>query len=206
MKNGIVLGGALLLSGSQATQALEITPLLGFRGGGEFVDTVENKKHMTSSSEVYGLIISGAPYDRGKQFEVYFSHQSTEIRSIPNPSTPSPQEDVDVPLRISYLHFGGTAPITDEKKLKTYVSGGLGFTYLTPDFSGLESDLLGSLSLGLGMRMPMTERIDLRLETRLLATLVNSNSGILCSGGCVIKVNGSAFYQGEVFAGVAFRF
>ena len=191
---------------AQTAQAVEVTPLLGFRGGGEFVDTVENKKHITSSSETFGLIIGGEPYDRGKRFEVYFSHQSTEISSINIPVETAPSNIVDVPLKISYLHFGGTAPISDDDKMKTFVSGGLGFTYLSPDFTGLESDLLGSLSIGLGLRMPMSERISLRLETRLLATLVNSNSTILCSGGCTIRVNGSAYYQGEVFAGISFGF
>lgn len=202
----LALASALLAGQALPARALELTPLLGFRGGGEFIDTVENKRHITSSSDTFGLIIGSAPYDRGKRFEVYFSHQSTEVSSIKIQTGAAPASVVDVPLKISYLHFGGTTPITDEKKMQTFVSGGLGFTYLSPDFSGLESDLLGSLSLGLGLRMPMTESVSLRLETRLLATLANNNSSILCSGGCTIRVNGSAFYQGEVFAAVAFRF
>ncbi len=191
-----------LLFLSTNSYSIEITPILGYRGGGEFIDTVDNTKHTTSSSEMYGLIISGEPYDRGKTLELYYSHQSSEIRSINTPNSTS----VNIPLSIDYLHFGGTAPITDEDKLKTFVSGGLGFTYMSPDLSGLESDLRASLSLGIGLKMPITERIAFRLESRLLATLFNSNSSIFCSGGCTIKVNGSAFYQGEVFAGLAFKF
>ncbi len=207
MKKRYLLSSSLLLLCSQSINALEFTPLLGYRGGGEFIDIESEKKYTTSSSGTFGFIIGGEPYDRGKRFEMYFSQQSTDIKSISlPPSGPTPQQTANVPLKISYLHFGGTAPISDEQKIKTFVSGGLGFTYLSPNFPELESDLLASLSLGLGMRMPMTDRIDFRLETRLLATLVNNNSAILCSGGCTIRVNGSAFYQGEIFAAVAFRF
>lgn len=183
--------------------ALEITPILGYRGGGEFISIVDDTKHTTQSSEMYGLIISGEPYDRGKTLEAYYSHQSSEIRSV-NLNNGSPK--TTIPLSIDYLHFGGTAPISDEDKLKTFVSGGLGFTYMSPDAPDLQSELRASLSLGIGLKMPVTERISFRLESRLLATLFNSNSSIFCSGGCTIKVNGSAFYQGEVFAGMAFKF
>ena len=205
----ILLSSSLLLSGSlysNHSSAFEITPILGFRGGGEFVSEADDKKHTAQSSEMYGVIFSGSPYNQGKLFEVYYSHQSTDIKSI-NLATPK-STSADVPLTIDYLHFGGTAPITDgqESKVSTFVSGGLGFTYMRPDYTGLQSEMRASFSLGLGLKMPISERLAFRLETRLLATLFNSNGSIFCSGGCTIKVNGSAFYQGEAFAGLVLKF
>jgi len=193
-----------LLFFSTNIYSVEVIPLLGFRGGGEFIDTVDNTKHTLESSEIYGLILSW-PYERGKNFEVYYSHQSTQLNSI-STTEPAPNNSVDIPLTIDYLHFGGTAPISDEDKLKTFVSGGLGFTYLSPDYTGAQSDLRASLSIGVGLKWPMTDRISLRLETRGLATLYNNNSAIFCSGGCAISINGNMFLQGEVFAGLGFRF
>jgi hypothetical protein len=193
-----------LLFFSTNLYSVEIIPLFGFRGGGEFIDTVDDTKHTLESSDIYGLILSW-PYERGKNFEVYYSHQSTQLNSI-STTEPAPNNRVDIPLTIDYLHFGGTAPISDEDKLKTFVSGGLGFTYLSPDYTGAQSDLRASLSIGVGLKWPMTERISLRLETRGLATLYNNNSAIFCSGGCAISINGNMFLQGEVFAGLGFRF
>jgi hypothetical protein len=184
--------------------SVEVIPLLGFRGGGEFIDTIDDRNRTLESSDIYGLILSW-PYERGKNFEVYYSHQSTNLNSI-TISTPAPDNSVDIPLTIDYLHFGGTAPISDEDKLKTFVSGGLGFTYMSPDYTGAQSDLRASLSIGVGLKWPMTDRIALRLETRGLATLYNNNSAIFCSGGCAISVSGNMFLQGEVFAGLGFRF
>ncbi|MBT8119731.1 MAG: outer membrane beta-barrel protein, partial [Gammaproteobacteria bacterium] len=136
---------------------------------------------------------------------VYYSHQSTNLNSI-TVSAPAPNNSVDIPITIDYLHFGGTAPISDDEKLKTFVSGGIGFTYMSPDYTGAQSDLRASLSIGVGLKWPMTERVSLRLETRGLATLYNNNSAIFCSGGCAIAVNGNMFLQGEVFAGIGFKF
>lgn len=188
---------------SSNSYSAEITPLLGYRGGGEFIDEITNEKHTIVSSEIFGLIVSW-PDERGKNFELYYSHQSSDLNSISVDT--SPTGTADIPLTIDYLHFGGTVPISSEKDLHTFVSGGLGFTYLSPDFSGAQSDLRASFSIGIGLKYPITERIVFRLETRALATLFNNNSAIFCSGGCAIKINGNLFMQGEVFAGLGFRF
>ncbi len=189
---------------STSSYSVEIIPLLGYRGGGEFIDETTNKKHTLESSEIAGLILS-FPYEHGKTFEIYYSHQSTQLNSI-TISEPAPDNTVNIPITIDYLHFGGTAPISADKNLKTFVTGGLGFTYLSPDFTGAQSDLRASFSIGVGLKWPITDSIALRLETRGLATLYNNNSAIFCSGGCAISVNGNLFLQGEVFAGLGFRF
>jgi len=193
-----------LLSFSSAGYSVEITPLLGLRGGGDFVDTETNKKHTVVSSEAYGVII-GFPYEKGKTIEVYYSHQSSDINSV-DVNTASTTGIVDIPLTIDYLHIGGTTPISQSDNLNTFVSGGLGFTYLSPDLNGLQSDLRASFSIGVGLKWPVSKNIALRLETRGLATLYNSNSALFCNGGCSLSVNGSLFIQAEIFAGLAIKF
>ena len=204
--NTLVISATLLFSTSSYSvdYTAQIIPLYGIRGGGEFIDETTDQKHTLESSEIVGLILS-FPYELGKTFEVYYSHQSTQLNSITT-SEPAPNNNVDIPITIDYLHFGGTAPIAADKNLKTFVSGGLGFTYLSPDYTGAQSDLRASFSIGLGLEWPVTERIALRLETRGLATLYNNNSAVFCSGGCAISVNGNLFLQAEVFAGLGFRF
>ena len=193
----------LFISGN--SYAVEITPLLGYRGGGEFIDTETGQKHTINSSEAYGLII-GFPYQRGEQIEIYYSHQSSDLNSVNIEIPTVTSSNTDIPLSIDYLHIGGTTPIYDEENLKTFLSGGLGFTYLSPDLSGLQSDLRASFSIGIGLKWPVTKNMALRLETRGLATLFNSNAALFCNGGCSLTVNGSLFFQAEVFAGLAVRF
>ncbi|MCG6938292.1 MAG: porin family protein [Gammaproteobacteria bacterium] len=193
-----------LFVSSAGSYAVEITPLYGYRGGGEFIDNDTQQKHTVQSSEMYGFII-GFPYERGKDWEIYYSHQSSDIRSV-NLTQPATTSTADIPLTIDYLHIGGTAPISEENKLKTFVSGGVGFTYLSPDFSGFQSDLRASLSIGIGLKYFLSENIAVRLEARGLGTLFNSNAALFCNGGCSLSVNGSLFTQIEAFAGLAFRF
>jgi hypothetical protein len=195
---------ASLLFFSTSSYSVEVIPLLGYRGGGDYVDNATEQTQTLDSTEIYGLILS-FPAPRGKNYEVYYSHQSTQLNSIAV-DEPAPNNYVNIPLTVDYLHFGGTAPISDEEKLKTFVSGGLGFTYTSPDYSGAQSDLRASFSIGIGMKWPMTDRISLRLETRGLGTLYDNNSAIFCSGGCSISVNGNLILQGEVFAGIGFKF
>ncbi len=193
-----------LLFFCSGSNAVEITPLLGYRGGGEFIDTTSGRRHTIVSSEMYGVIL-GFPYELGKMVEIYYSHQSSRLNSV-DLDLGGTTNTTDIPLTMDYLHIGGTAPISEDKHLKTFVTGGFGFTYLSPDISGLQSDLRASFSLGLGLKAPITKRIAFRLETRVLATLFNSNSALFCNGGCSLSVNGSLFTQAEVFAGLAFSF
>lgn len=185
--------------------SLEITPLFGYRGGGRFIDETTDSRHTINSSATRGVIISDEKYGHGKSLELYYSHQSSDLNSI-NVSVPNSSNNTNIPLSIDYLHLGGTTPISNKTNINTFVSGGLGFTYLSPDFSGLQSDLRLSLSIGIGLKWPITDRLALRLETRGLATFFNNNAAIFCDAGCTIKVNGSLFTQAEVFAGLAFKF
>jgi opacity protein-like surface antigen len=189
---------------STNVSAIEITPLVGHRNGGDFVDTETDITHTIEGSEMYGLII-GWPLDKNHDMEIYYSHQSSKLKSV-NVTIPTIASTTDIPLTIDYLHIGGTAPITDTGPVLTFVTGGLGFAYLSPDISGLQSDLRASFSIGLGLKYLFTENIALRLETRGLATLFNSNSALFCNGGCSLSVNGSLFWQAEVFAGIGFKF
>ena len=194
----------LLLFFSTTSYSVEITPLFAIRGGGDFVDTQTDKDHTVVSSEAFGVIV-GFPYEKGKRLEVYYSHQSSDIRSV-NVNLPSKTGKIDIPITIDYLHIGGTTPIDKTDDLTTFVSGGLGFTYLSPDLNGLQSDLRASLSLGIGLKWSLSKNIALRLETRALATLYNSNAVLFCDGGCSLAVNGSLFVQAEIFAGLAVKF
>ncbi|PCJ85787.1 MAG: hypothetical protein COA54_10330 [Thiotrichaceae bacterium] len=193
-----------LLSFSPISYSIEITPLAGLRGGGDFVDTATNNNHTVEASDSFGVIV-GFPYEKGKMIEIYYSRQSSDINSV-DVNLESITGRVDIPLVINYLHIGGTTPISEDSGLDTFVSGGLGFTYLSPDLDGLQSDLRASFSIGVGLKWPVTDNVSLRVETRALATLYNSNSALFCNGGCSLTVNGSLFVQVEIFAGVAIKF
>ena len=92
---------------SLQANAVELTPLYGYRAGGEFIDDLSGQKHTIRSSDIYGLIV-GFPYDYKRDFEIYYSHQSSELTSI-SVDTPAAGSSTTIPLTVDYLHFGGTA-------------------------------------------------------------------------------------------------
>ena len=66
---------------STNVSAIEITPLVGHRNGGEFVDTDTDITHTIEGSDMYGLII-GWPLDKSHDMEIYYSHQSSKLKSV----------------------------------------------------------------------------------------------------------------------------
>jgi hypothetical protein len=62
------------------------------------------------------------------------------------------------------------------------------------------------MTLGLGYQIPLGQRIALRAEARGYVTLVNSGGGFMCSGGCVVAIQGDTLTQAEVLLGLSFGF
>jgi hypothetical protein len=201
----LLLTSALLLAGG-SSQAAEITPFIGYRAGGEITDTVAETRHDIKNTSMFGLIIGSDDFDMGKKYELYYSHQATDIKSVNINSLPLTYSSNNIPLTIDYLHAGGTTPISEHNNIKTFMSGGLGMTYLSPDINGLDSELRASFSIGIGMKWPLAKQLSLRLEGRGLATLFNNNASIFCSGGCTFSISGNFFTQYEAFAGLAYEF
>ncbi len=184
--------------------SLEITPVVGFIGGGAFVNNDTDQRHSLEKSNSSGFII-GISDETDKQLEMYYGQQTSHIHSV-DITVASSSSRVDIPLTIDFVHLGGTTPITHYKIMNTYLSGGVGFSYLSPDFTGLESDLRASINLGLGMKWPFSKHIGLRLEMRGLGILFDSRSVLFCDDRCSLTVKGKLFLQAEVIAGMAIKF
>jgi hypothetical protein len=79
-------------------------------------------------------------------------------------------------------------------------------TRLAPGLSGLSAEIRPSLNLGLGYQWPITAALSLRTELRGYFTLINSNSSLFCSGGCVIAIKGDGLTQVEGLLGLTLAF
>lgn len=190
-------------AGTAAAQATLSTVTLygGYRSGGSFTDTVSNTPLRIDDSAV-GAISLDLPLDASRQVQFYLSHQRTELdTSNATPATPT-----RVPLNVTYLHLGGSVFFDGPVGRGPYVVGGLGLTVFDPDATNYSAEVRPSMNLGIGYEFPLGDRAALRVEARGYATLVNSTGGFLCSGGCVVNVQGDLVTQGEVQVGLAVRF
>jgi opacity protein-like surface antigen len=140
--------------------------------------------------------------EEGAQYELFYSREATDLRG----NAGAPRSDVTV----EYLHLGGTLLLDDEQRFKPFIAGGLGITRFTPGEEG-STDTRFSISLGLGLKWPLTQHFSLRLEGRGFVTLVDSDSAVFCRSDqngllCRVRGSGKTFVQGEFLAGVAFAF
>jgi opacity protein-like surface antigen len=140
--------------------------------------------------------------DEGTQYELFYSREATGLRG----NSAAPRTDVTV----EYLHLGGTVLLDDEQRVKPYMAGGLGISRFTPGQDG-STDTRFSVSLGLGLRWPVTQHFAVRLEGRAFLSLVNPDAAVFCRSDqngllCRIHGNGQTFIQGEFLAGAAFAF
>jgi hypothetical protein len=142
--------------------------------------------------------------DESTQIQVFASYQDTSlsVTQVGQPSGPSSRS----PLKVAYLHLGGTAYFAPPVGRGPYVVGGLGITVLSPGLEGLGTETQPSINLGIGYALPLGDSLALRFEGRGYFTLVDSSGGFFCSGGCTVSISGQVLSQGELMAGLTWRF
>lgn len=183
----------------------ELAPFAGFRFGGSF--NISNDPQLAAENDrdidvdnapAYGVVLE-FPSGHQTQWQFMYSHQSTEF-DLDSPGFPT-KTDLD----IDYLHFGGTF-VMDGKKVRPYVGFGLGVSQFRPDGSDFDDETEFSFGFMGGYKIRMTERVGLRLDFRALGTVVDSDSRIFCSGGCVVRWESSMFWQYDATLGLNFYF
>ena len=155
-----------------------------------------------SNHPALAITVDVGPPESSQQYELFYSREDAGLRL----SSTVRLADVTV----EYLHLGGTVLFDDDAKIKPYAAGGLGITRFTPSEGG-STDTKFSMSLGLGLKWPVTRRFSFRLEVRGFVTAVDSNTSSFCKSGqialtCRIHENGQAFVQGELLAGATLAF
>jgi opacity protein-like surface antigen len=181
---------------------LEITPFGGFRFGGSFEDNTTGTNFKVGESGSFGLIL-GLRDTVETHYELLYSFQRTEL-SGGGIFGGGPLFDLD----IHYLHLGGTYEFPGEGKVLPFISGGLGVTFLVPTGAGLDSSTNFSLSMGGGVKVPLSGKVGLRFEGRGYLTILPNNTEIFCvsSGGaaCAVRVQGDVLGQFELLTGLYF--
>lgn len=178
---------------------LEITPFMGYTFGGDFEGYLAVADFEVDESETYGIIL-GVTDPKGTQYEFFYSHQPTTLMIDGGFLAGTPLFDLD----IDYFHVGGTFG-KGSSKVKPYVAGGLGVTYLDPEDG--DSETRFSLSLGGGIKVLLSDHFGLRFEGRGLGTFVEGNGAVFCSNGnCAVGMSGDVFWQFSAFSGVTMAF
>lgn len=198
-----VLTASFLFSSlAQAAEqtSFQVAPFGGFRMGGSLEDAETGEGRDIEEAASFGVSFEMRYGREDRWWQLWYSRQGSEIRS----------PDGTLDLDVEYLHFGGTVPINDEGRVQSYLAAGIGATRMTPG-GGLDDAVEFSGSLGLGLSVPLSERVALRFEARGYLTVVDADSSIFCSsvngaGACRIVASGSTMFQAELLAAIAFGF
>lgn len=170
----------------------------GYRGGGSFEQDSSPSSAIDMKSSASGALALSFAVDPMRQGQIFMSYQSADLEA----SATTPR----VPLKVSYLHFGGTNYFEGAIGRGAYVAGGIGATWLSPSLNGLSSEVRPSLNLGLGYEWPISGALSFKAELRGYFTLINSNSALFCSGGCVVAIKGDGLTQVEGLLGLSLAF
>lgn len=202
----------LLILCADATSALaqeqspdsSFTAFGAMRTGGSFEEEETGIVYDAKDSAAYGLIWNTRSTGN-TEWEVYFSHQPTEVQRE-DPLLDSPEFDLD----IYTLQLGGTY-LFDSRGVQSYLVMTLGGTHMKADSEAGDSETYLSGSLGLGLKFMESKRVGFRLEGRAHGVLVRDNSRLFCRTGpdlnaCLVEIQGDFFTQFEIMAGITFRF
>ena len=150
-----------------AQGAMELTPTIGMRWGGELdIGYLEDYGDTVSvdGGPSYGLMFD-VDLNRWLFLELMLDHQSTDLGSGRNFQPPAYMAGVD----IDYYHIG-LGWQWHARNLRPYVIGSIGWTNIDPELPDLRDEDLFSASLGGGLKMDINEHIGFRLELRTFWT------------------------------------
>ncbi|MGI9290562.1 MAG: hypothetical protein ACR2QG_04690 [Gammaproteobacteria bacterium] len=184
---------------------LQITPFVGYRFFGSFEDEETGEDYDLENDSSYGLIVN-FPSKRNTEWEIYYSKQSTEIKTG-DLFQSTKVLDVDV----EYLQIGGTYLFEPEPAGIPYFVATIGAARFDPQGAGTSSETYFAFAAGGGWKYFPNKRVGLRLDGRFIGTLIDSDSNIFChsgpeGSGCLVQTKSDVLWQFEIQAGVTFRF
>jgi hypothetical protein len=179
-----------------------ISGLIGYRFGGNFnmADTGEAVHLRDHGSFALAL---DARADFGRDYELLYSRQSTVLTGGSFAATDT---------TVEYLHLGGTVTFENATpQFQPYFGGGLGVSRFTPDSPVGSADTRFSMSLALGLRVPVSRYFQMRMEGRGYLSFVDTSTDFFCRSGqngaiCQIRSHGSTIFQFELLAGASLLF
>jgi hypothetical protein len=180
------------------TTRFGISPLYGYRFGGDIQDPNTDAKYSFKDAPAYGVILDYAPMDYYGRFELLWSRQDSSVDFNGNYGLGK------VDITIDVIQVGGECEYGLED-LRGYVSAHVGATHFSSDGHG--DDTRFSFGIGGGVKAFLTKNLYLRADLRAFGTVTEGRgSFIYANGTTVATFSGTALWQGQVSAGIGVTF
>lgn len=189
---------------AQSAQAhentFEVTPFIGYMGGGKFEDPTDSSDRDVEADTDWGLFLNLNADSPERQYELFYAQQGTAVEGA-----------VPLDMDIKYLQIGGIVNFTDVERAIPYFGITVGATQFSPDETGLDDETNLSFTVGGGVKIPITDHIGLRFDARAFVTVLDSDSDIFCvsdaaGATCRIRAKSDTFVQYALGLGVVAAF
>ncbi len=197
----IILTAVLAGSAFAQDKGIMITALGGYQWGGTLKGWDGEARLNDAGNWGIALDIPVAP---DTYVELIYTRQITELQYREYGSGEPAQEVFDI--AVEYYQIGGLYTMAKDGP-KPFGTMTLGATRFAPQNSIYSSEWKFSVALGLGIIIPVSERIGIRTHARLLLPFLYTGGGLWCGGsGCSMGISGgSAIAQGDVALGLVIR-
>ncbi len=180
------------------TTRFGISPMYGYRFGGELQNPGTGATYNFKDAPAYGLILDYAPMDYYGRFELLWSRQDTSVDFHGNNGLGNLDVTIDV------IQVGGECEYGTDR-LRGYVSAHVGATHYSSDGYGDETKF--SFGIGGGAKVFLSKKFYLRADLRGFCTVTDGEGSFIYANGVTVAAfRGSAFWQGQVSGGVGFTF
>lgn len=180
-----------VLSVQAADREIELTPLIGVRGGATLdPQFIEDGRAKADATESYGLLLDFRVKPTAK-VEIFADRQRLTFEN----SEISGADRFD--LTVDYLQAGSTYE-PRRKRHRPFVGFALGLVRFGSDSASIRDSVGLSASLGGGLKVPLKDRLALRLELRYYGTISDASVFASCGPGCSVELDSDGWSQ---FAG-----
>jgi hypothetical protein len=196
----------LLGASTLSAQGFEITPLYGYRFGGDFFELLTRRPLDIDGAPAVGIAVD-VPTSDGFQIEALFTHQHANALVPVLPPGPPLNWAFDV----DHWQGGGLQEYDiGRPKVRPFLTGTLGLTrYATEG----QNEIRFTLGAGGGVKLFPSRHVGVRLDGRAFMTFADADVAFFaCStigpnaGTCAVGFNANLVWQAEFTAGLVVKF
>lgn len=189
-----------LLPRAAAAQGLEVTPIVGYGFGNDFVETLVGTAIDRDGGATFGGSMDVPIGHNGLFLEILYTHQQAPFDAIATTGAP-----FQLHASADYLHAGGLQELyVGSSVARPFLTGTVGVTRFA---AGGDSEVRFSVAAGGGVKLQANRHLGVRLEGRVFATIDDAAaSTVICAGGCFIRLHLSVLWQAALTSGLVVGF